>query len=324
VDANRLAITEAAAADEKKRFHDQAQMQKELVRAIEMQLKRALEAAQAEYKVYAEEAIERVTGQVNHLSAHAHSLGGGDASKTEEQEGECDFEGAKSPKSQALDDMEREVTSLRDAMESKQGEVESGMTSVKDGLEDVNCKVCDLEGRVEVIEQSESGLKGSALEELHTLLKRTLYDELYSSMVEELGDHVSRIRSDCEKLGHDIHEAETKIEDFNEKWEEAELPERLDRIQGKFDTLNSKVEAAGKGQTKKEEGARRGACTLDADQLMQLQMPRKSLAALPQAFITSRRSTVHGIDMGRRDSLQSEARSSTMSVASNRSSTCRF
>merc|ERR1719410_1410106 len=96
------------------------------------------------------------------------------------------------------------------------------MTAVKDGLEEVNCTVCDLECRVEVIEKSEFGLKGEAFEALSTFLKRDLYDELYSSIVEELGDHVNRIRSDCEKLGHDIHEAEQKLEELNEQWEEAE------------------------------------------------------------------------------------------------------
>jgi len=294
-------------------------MKKELVKAIGMQLSRALQDAQAEYKVYAEEAIERVTGQVNHLSAHPHPGGGGDTSKTEETETEqveCEFEGAKS---QALGEMERDITSLREAVESKQGEVESGMTTLKDSLEEVTCTVCDLEGRVDAIEQSESGLKGEALEALSTFLKHKLYDELYSSIVEELGDHVSRIRSDCEKLGHDIHEAEQKIEDLNEQWEEAEGHSEswLERIQGKFKDLESKVDKSSKGEEKRDGETRRGALTLDADALESLaNSSRKSLAALPLGAMP-RRSTVHG--MYARASLQSEARSSTLSVDSDMS-----
>jgi len=315
VDAERLARKEAADQDALIRDRAQVQMQKDLVKAIEMQLSRALETAQAQYKAHAEDAIERVTGQVNQLSAHAHSSGGdgGDTSKTEEteKEGEVNFEGVNS---QALDELEREITSLREVIESKHGEAESGMTSVKDGLEEVTCKVCDLEGRIEVIETSEFGLKGDALEALSTFLKRTLYDELYSSIIEELGDHISSIRSDCEKLGHDIHEAEQKLEDLNEKWEEAEGHSEswLDRQERKFKDLESKLSKVenATGQASRDGEARRGALTLDADALMQLQMPRKSVA-LPPA---SRRSTFHGMEA--RESLQSEARSSTLSQES--------
>merc|ERR1712204_38482 len=109
--------------------------------------------------------------------------------------------------------------------------------------------------------------------------------------------------------------AEQKIEDLNEQWEEAEGHSEswLERLQGKFKDLESKVERSAKGE--KAEG-RRGALTLDADALMQLQMPRKSLAAVPVP-LPSRRSTVHG--MNARASLQSDARSSTCSEA--RSST---
>jgi len=113
-------------------------------------------------------------------------------------------------------------STLRDLgseLESKQGEVERGMISVKDGLEEVNSKVCELEGRFEVTQKSEFGLKGG--EALSTFHKRTLYDELYYSILEELGDHVSRIRSHCERLWHDIHEAEQKTQHLNEQWDEA-------------------------------------------------------------------------------------------------------
>jgi len=310
VDSERLARKEAADQDAQIRDREQAQMKKELVKAIGMQLSRALQDAQAEYKVYAEEAIERVTGHVTHISSsHPHPSASGDASKTEETEtdqAECEFEGVKS---QALGEMEREITSLKEALESKQGEIESGMTALKDGLEEANCTVCDLEGRVEAIEKSESGLKGEALEALSTFLKHKLYDELYSSIVEELGDHVSRIRSDCEKLGHDIHEAEQKIEELNEQWEEAEgqCESWQERLEKKYKDLESKVDRSAKGE--KPEG-RRGALTLDADALMQLQMPRKSLAAVPVNLV-ARRSTVHG--MNARASLESEARSSMVS-----------